>query len=208
MIVTDIILKKNKTQYDIIIDGDQRITVDMSLVIKFNINKSMEIDEEWLKRLEDEVGFYNAYEYALRLLTIKGRTTGEIKNKLFHRDYSIETINKTLDKLMNMGYINDEKYIEDFIKEKCSLPGMSRKAIFYKLLNKGLDKYIIEKKFNEAEIDDYNTAVMAARKKAKTIVGEDKVIRNKLYSYLKGKGYYDTICIKAINTVLSETEWE
>lgn len=202
MIITDILLKKNKTEYDVIIDSNQKLTVDTDILIKFSINKGMEVDEEWLQRLADEGDFYTAYVYALRLLSIKGRTTGEIKNKLLHRKHSIETINRILDKLTDMGYINDEKYIEDFINEKSLLPGMSRKAMFYKLLYKGLDKYLLEKKFNEAEIDDFNTAIMAAKKKVKTIAGDEKVIRNKLYSYLKGKGYYDDICYMAINTVL------
>ncbi len=204
MIITDIILKKNKTQYDVIIDSYNKLTVDTSIIIKLNIKKGMEIDEIWLNKLKDEIGFYAAYEYSLRLLSIKGRTTGEIKNKLRHKDYSDETINKTLEKLTEIGYLDDEKYIENFINEKGLLPGMSRKAIFYKLLYKGLDKYLIEIKLDEGKIDDYNTAVMAARKKVKTIIGEDKIIRNKLYSYLKGKGYYDDVCYKAVNTVLSK----
>ncbi len=208
MVITDIVLKKNKTQYDVYIENNQKITIDINLVIKYDIKKDMMIDEIWLEKLENEIGFHNAYEYSLRLLSIKARTIGEIKNKLLQKGFNLETINKTIEKLMDIGYINDEKYIDDFLNEKGIMPGMSRKALYYKLLYKGLEKNLLDRKFREAGINEYVTAVMAAKKKIKTIKGDKKIIRNKLYSYLKGKGYYDTICIKAINAVLSQVEWE
>lgn len=208
MVITDIILKKNKSQYDIYIENGQKITVDISLAIKYDIKKDKIIDDIWLERLENEIGFHNAYNYSLRLLSIKARTTGEIKNKLQLKDFSFEIISKTIDKLIDIGYLNDEKYIDDFLNEKGIMPGMSRKALYYKLLYKGLDKNLLNRKFNESTINEYETAIMAAKKKVKTIKGDKKIIRNKLYLYLKGKGYYDDVCIKAINTVLSHVEWE
>ena len=208
MVITDIVLKKNNSQYDVFIENNQKLTVDISLAIKFDIRKDMIIDEIWLEKLENEIGLHKAYEYSLRLLSIRARTTGEIKNKLQLKDFSYETINKTIDKLVEIGYLNDEKYIDDFLNEKSIMPGMSRKALYFKLLYKGLDKDLLNRKFSETTINEYNTAVIAAKKKAKTIKGDKKTIRNKLYLYLKGKGYYDDVCIKAINNVLSQFEWE
>lgn len=208
MIITDVIRRKNGTQYVVCIDNIQKIVLDSSLIIEFGIKKNKIIDEVWLKKIENEINYKSAYEYSIRLLSIKDRTSDEIKSKLLQKNYGSEIIEKVLVKLIDNEYINDEKYVETWLKEKSIIPGMSKKALYYKLLRKGINKSLLDKKFNEIEIDEYSSAILAAEKKIKTIKGDNKTTRNKLYLYLKGKGYYDDICYKVISAILKNDGWE
>lgn len=202
MIITDIVRKKNGKQFDIYIDNILKFTIDMDLLIKFDIRENMNIDEEWLSRIENEIQYAKAYSYSIILLSIGDKTSGEIRKKLLIKNYNEVIIDRVICKLTNLEYLNDEKYIENWIKDKSKKPGMSKKAIYYKLLQKGLNKELLDEKFNEIEIDEFKLAFLAAEKKMKTINDEEKNIKGKLFSYLKNKGFNNYICFKVINELL------
>lgn len=202
MIITDIVRKKNGKQFDIYIDNILKFTIDMDLLIKFDIRENMNIDEEWLSRIENEIQYAKAYSYSIILLSIGDKTSGEIRKKLLIKNYNEVIIDRVICKLTNLEYLNDEKYIENWIKDKSKKPGMSKKAIYYKLLQKGLNKELLDEKFNEIEIDEFKLAFLAAEKKMKTINDEGKNIKGKLFSYLKSKGFNNYICFKVINELL------
>lgn len=207
MIITEIKNKKNGTEYEIYIDDSQKLILDISLVMKYGIKKELVIDEEFLNILNAEANYKSAYEYSIRLLTLKDRVSSEIVNKLIQRNYSQETIDMVLAKLIDLGYIDDEKYIENWLKLKSKAPGMSKRTLYYKLLRKGVDRNILENKFKELDIDEFDTAFLAAGKKVKSIKGDRNNVRNKLYMYLKRKGYNDETCYNVIRKVLKDSTW-
>ncbi len=207
MVITEVKTKKNGTEYEIYIDGTQKLVVDTNLVIKFGIEKGLNIDEEWVSKLCAQANYKSAYDYSLKLLSIKDRVSNEIVNKLKQKKYNQETINMVLAKLTDLGYINDEKYVEIWLKERSILPGMSKKALYYKLLQKGINKCLLNDKFSEIEIDESSTAFLAAQKKLNEIKGDKKAVKNKLYMYLKRKGYNDEICYNTIRKVLKDNIW-
>ncbi|SHJ29921.1 regulatory protein RecX [Lutispora thermophila] len=148
-----------------------------------------------------------AYNYCIKLLSIKDRTSQEIITKLKQKNCSEEIIQEALSKLMDYGYINDEKYLENWIRENLKKPGMSKRSMYYKLLHKGLNKDLLDSEFEKIEIDDYNTAFVCAEKKIKLLMGEDvNIKKKKLFTYLLSKGYSRDICSKVITELLGEDE--
>lgn len=143
-----------------------------------------------------------AYNYCIRLLAIGDRTSAEIILKLKQKNYSEDIIDEVLIRLKDYGYINDAKYIERWLKYKSNQPGMSKKKMYYKLIEKGLDKELIECKFNEMPINDYDSALASAEKKLRSLKEDNKTNRRKLFSFLAGKGYSIDTCNKVINKLL------
>lgn len=207
MTVTNIIEKKNGRQFDIYIDNILKFTLDTNLVLKLGITENMIVDEEWLNNIENEIKYKKAYEYSLRILSICDKTSGEIRKKLYLKDYSEEIIDRVIENLLEYEYLDDEKYINRWINDKSKTPGMSKKFIYYKLLQKGLNKELLDRKFDEIEIDEYKLALLAAEKKIKTICGEKEHIKRKLFSYLKGKGYNNNTCFKVIENMIENGKW-
>ncbi|NLM44677.1 MAG: regulatory protein RecX [Clostridiales bacterium] len=146
----------------------------------------------------------HAYSYCIKLLSIKDRTTAEIKRKLKGKNFSDEIIEATLSKLIDYGYINDERYIENWIKSKSTQPGISKKYMYYNLLQKGLDKELIDYIFEKIIIDDYISAYNFAQKKIKLLEGDDKTNKNKLFLLLTRKGYSIELCKKVINDIFDD----
>ena len=143
-----------------------------------------------------------AYNYCIRLLAIGDRTSSEIILKLKQKNYTEDIIDEVLIRLKDYGYINDEKYIERWLKYKSIQPGMSKKKMYYKLIEKGLDKELIECKFSEMPINDYDSALASAEKKLRSLKEDNKTNRTKLFSFLVGKGYSIDTCNDVINKLL------
>ncbi len=78
----------------------------------------------------------------LKYILFKKRTENEVRQK-FKPDEG-ELLNDVIDELKELGYINDENYIEKAIKEYMNLRNLSIKEIEYKLISKGIKKELID----------------------------------------------------------------
>ncbi len=206
--ITSVKPKKNRTQYEVFIDNTLNFTMDYSLIMKHDIKKDKIVDEKWLYVLENDINYKKAYDYSIRLLAIKDRVTEEIISKLNQKGYNKDLAIKVIEKLEDIGYIDDEKYIKNMINDKKEVPGLSKKALLYKLRSKGIDSNLLEKCFSQIEFDDYKTALLAAEKQVRKIKGDNKTIKNKIYLFLKRKGYSENICCKVLKDILESSEWE
>jgi regulatory protein len=57
-----------------------------------------------------------AYNYAVRLLTVKMRTVGELQQKLKQKGFSGPVILEVIRKLEELDFINDERYAQIFVE--------------------------------------------------------------------------------------------
>ena len=76
--------------------------------------------------------------------------------------------------------------------------------MYYNLLQKGLDKELIDYIFEKIIIDDYISAYNFAQKKIKLLEGDDKTNKNKLFLLLTRKGYSIELCKKVINDIFDD----
>jgi len=89
--------------------------------------------------------------------------------------------------LKELGYINDNEYINRAISEFIALKNLSLKEIKYKLYTKGIEKNIIEDYFstNREELEEYE--IKSAQNiiyKKNNLMEEQEIIE-----YLLKKGY-------------------
>ena len=123
----------------------------------------------------------------LKYILYKKRTEQEVRQK-FKLD-SGELLDDVIEELKELGYINDEEYIEKLVKECINLKNLSIKEIEYKLISKGIKKSIIDDYIynNREKLLEYEI------KSATNLV--NKKINNteeiELLNYLKKKGYME-----------------
>ncbi len=89
--------------------------------------------ETYLQTLE----YKGAKNYALKRLSIKSQPSTEMEKALKERLVSEEIRNKIIDEFTQLGYLNDEEWIERFIRLQ-TIKRQGPKAIFQKLKAKGL----------------------------------------------------------------------
>lgn len=121
----------------------------------------------------------------LKYIMFKKRTEKEIREKFKSEDDNI--FEEVIENLKELGYINDNSYIERSINEFMNLKNMSIKEIEYKLLAKGINKNDIENYIYENGESLLEYEIQSAKniynKKISSMDFED--IKNYLYK----KGY-------------------
>jgi len=130
----------------------------------------------------------------------------EIEKRLSDRRYDPKAIKKVLEYLKEIGYINDESYAESFIRSTKDVTGTSRRSIYQKLAAKGVDKEIIQQELDKAEIDDYASALSAAKKKISSLKGSSREKKLRLLNYLYRKGFGIDACKRAAEELVREED--
>lgn len=122
----------------------------------------------------------------LKYIMYKKRTEEEIKRKFVNIEDS-ELVEEVMEELKEIGYINDESYIERAVTEHVNINNLSIKELKYKLMSKGLninliEDYIVSKseEMLEYEIESAKTIIL----KKQNTMEEQEIIQ-----FLLKKGY-------------------
>ena len=121
----------------------------------------------------------------LKYIFYKKRTEKEVLEKFKNEEQ--ELLDETIENLKELGYINDELYVEKYIHEVVALKNLSIFEIKYKLLSKGVPESIIDDYIskNSDMLEDYErlaaTNLVQKRKDSST--------REETMNYLNKKGY-------------------
>jgi len=198
--------KNNQDRVSIFLDNKFAFGLDMTLYLKYNLKKDMELEEDFIETILKAEEINKSLNYAISLLSRKDRTKREIEDKLLNKGYDIEVVGKVLDKLKEYNYINDEIYCEKYINDKIKFTKYGKNKIKANLYAKGVDKDIISRKIIEIDNNfEYDRALELARKKLPSLQKYDKFkIKAKLGNYLISKGFDYDVVNKVINNVIRE----
>ena len=187
MKITDIKIQKNKMRSNIFIDGSFFCGLENLTILKNNIKIGQEISQEKLEKIQLESEIDTALEKALLLLDKTPYTQYQLSEKLKFRGYLTSVIFQVVEKLKNMGLIDDKRYCENFIKYNTKI---SKKELEFKLMKKGIKKEIIKEVLEENTNDqlEKDACKNLCEKKIRGKV-LDKDAQLKLTRYLVGKGF-------------------
>ncbi|SKA72901.1 regulatory protein [Clostridium sp. USBA 49] len=204
------IQKRNKNRVNIFIDKDFAFACSTELVFTYGLKENKVIESEKLLQIVDEDNYLKCKETALKIVEKSYKTEKEMINKLKLKGYDDKTIDKVINFLINYNFLNDENYVEMYIKDKIKTEGKNK--IRYSLLKKGISEEIIENKIND--IDTYlemDNALKLAEKKYKTLIKTEKdtkKIYKKLGDFLLRKGYTFEETKQILNKVVVTKDFE
>lgn len=169
------IIKDNKTneKYIQIQNKEEfnNLNYDNTNISTFNIEKLKKQDE--------------AKTRIMKFIAYKKRTEQEIRNK-FKNEIQEEILEEVIEYLKQAKYIDDDDFVHKKINEFMKLKTMSIKEIKYKLIEKGINKKLIEKYIenNREELEEYEKKCIEKIKiKKSNNMDEDKINQ---YLYRKG----------------------
>jgi len=198
--------KKNKNKYNLYLDGEFYCSIDKEIIEEVNFFEGMELQENELEERMEIIQYKSALRTSFHILAQSSKTELELRRKLKEKKYPDKAISKVLDYLRSIGYINDSNYAESFIGSMKNSAGTSSRSMYYKLAGKGIDSDVIEQKLEAAEIDDYTSALKAARKKLPSLKGDKREKTSKLLGFLFRKGFGMDVCRKVIEELQLEEE--
>ena len=151
--------------------------------------------------LEELEEFDKLKTKVLKYIMYKKRTEQEIKRKFLNLDNQ-DMLDDVIENLKEIGYINDESYIERAVAEFMNLNNLSIKELKYKLMSKGIKTNDMENYFDShiEELEDYeiNSAKNIIIKK------QHNMEEQQLIQYLLKKGYKMESIKEAINYITQE----
>lgn len=162
-------------------------------------------DDESTKRAEQ------ARALCLRLLTMRARTRAELEAQLTRRGYPDDVSTVVLDRLAEVGLVDDEDFTEQWVRSRRINAGKGKRALAAELRNKGVDSLIIDSALADIDAD-------AERARAEQLVrdklrreklgdpgdrdAENKVVR-RLVGMLARRGYHQSMALDVVTTELA-----
>jgi len=119
------------------------------------------------------------------------RCVKDVKDKLRTFDISQEAKDKILEYLMENRFVNDERFAKSFVRGKINQSGWGVNKIRFHLIQKGIDKELIDEVLGQTDEELYRQRLVDVLKtKAKTVKADsDFEKKRKLAAYAMQKGF-------------------
>ena len=119
------------------------------------------------------------------------RCTKDVRYKLNTFDIPEEEKAKILDYLLNNRFVNDERFAKAFVRGKVNQSGWGLNKIRFHLMQKGIDKEIIDEALGQTDEEIYRQRLIDILKtKAKTVKAtNDFEKKRKLAAFAMQKGF-------------------
>lgn len=208
MIITAVTAQqKDKNRINIMVDGKYRFSLDIFQYAELGIKVGKDYTEEELIELETESQFGKLYmrtlEYCLirphsakevrdylyrktRTTRVRRRTTGEVVER---PGVPVAVTERVFTRLVDKGYIDDEKFTRYWVENRSQLKGASRRKLQLELRAKGVDVSTINHVMAETERSDSDEIQKVIAKKQRLYPDRQKFIQ-----YLMRQGFrYDDV---------------
>jgi regulatory protein len=142
-----------------------------------------------------------ARQYALKLLSYRGRSEKELKKRMTRKGFSDTLISSTIDHLRNSGFVNDVSLAESLKREATANKFFSRNGARRYLLNRGIPRDVIHTVCGQDKEEDLQNARRFVDKKIRLLeTFPPATVKRRLYARLLGRGY----SAETISTVLKK----
>lgn len=173
------------------IDGEYLLTVDENFWLDCGYISGDEIDSEELAAFEEAAGSRIAFNSAMNSLDYRDHSVREMKIKLL-RKFDEECVNSAIERLIELGLLNDERFAENFARELYEHKRFGKNRIKSELFQRGIASDIIncvlDEIFESEEADNIERIVdIINRKYYNKMIDENS--RQKVFASLVRLGY-------------------
>lgn len=185
------------------IDGEFAMKLDTETLLINHIKAGVEINDEQLHQLIEDSNNKRAKEKALWLISYRDHSKKELIDKI-KRTSSEESAVAAVERLTELGLVNDEAYARRYYKELTQgSKHLSPRGARYKLMEKGIDRELIDAIVDETDIDEREQIRIIINSKYKNLNSDEKT-KKRAVSALQRKGFR----FEDIRSVMEEYEEE
>lgn len=193
--------QKDKNRINVMVDGMYRFSLDIFQYADLGIRVGKEYSDEELTTLEQESVFGKVYGRALEYCLMRPHSGKEVRDYLYRktRDSRTKTgeikkgimpeiTNRVFDRLVEKGYVDDEKFTRYWVENRSITKGVSKRKLQAELGVKGVDRAIIDRFLNETDRTDSDEIGKIIAKKRSRYPDDQKLMH---YLARQGFGYDD-----------------
>ncbi|KEK22293.1 recombination regulator RecX [Bacillus gaemokensis] len=187
--------KRTKERFNIYIDRGQGeeygFSVNQVVLIKYGLQKGLEIDEVELGNILYNEEVQKAYLQAISYLSYQMRTKQEVAEYLQKKETGQAIISEVVSKLLHDRYINDKEYAISYVRTHSNVNQKGPTVIRRELLGKGVQEVIITHSLQEySKEKQIENAFAIVEKKKKSYQKHSFLqMKQKLEEMLVRKGY-------------------
>lgn len=199
--------KKNQERVNVYLDDE--FAFGLNIMDALQLRKGQELDETQIAELRHKDAIIKAIDVAANLLSYRPRSAQEIRQKLRKKDYDEFVIETAIERMTNLGYLDDMAFARFWIESRNRSKPRGRRALSYELRNKGVADTIIRELLDEM-VDETSGAYEAAQKRIRRMRGKTQFeFKQKVGAFLQRRGFnYEAVnqTLEQIITELQETE--
>ena len=178
--------------------------LNVDTVRQFNLKAGVSLPLSAWEQIKAEEEYRKAKERALYLLDYKDYSYVELFHKL-EKNYSEETCYRVMDKMVELGTINDRRYAAGLARHYIEVKKFGRYKAYQQMKLKGLTKEVIDEALDQYEDSTYDRLKALAEKKFDKYIDADNGI-TKLKNYLVRQGYSYDIVKEVVNEITENYE--
>jgi regulatory protein len=136
----------------------------------------------------------DAYEDALRMLDVRGRTLTDMRRRLARRGHRSDTIEATITRLVSAGLLDDATYARQFARARLAAGRTAPPRVRLELMRRGVDRATaaaaIEEVLSDETVDVAAILDALVRNRAALLADLDARTRQRrLFAYLARRGF-------------------
>lgn len=180
------IQQKDKERVNLFIDGEFYCGLSLEIVLKNQLKVNAELTNDELEYIVKEGSYKEALAKGVNYLSKALKTKRQVKEYLLKKEFPEEIVWQVVDRLKEIGLINDVEFSKHYIESVSSSQG--KKMVEFKLMSKGVRKEDIACAYEQISVNYDDSAKIIAKKHIKN---KERTKENllKTYKYLIGKGF-------------------
>ena len=197
---------RNPDRVNVSVDGKFRFSLDIFQLTELGVKVGKEFSEEELTALEGESSYGKLYTKALEYSMLRPHSSREMRDYLWRKTRETkyksrsgelktrpgvaqEIATRVYDRLVEKGYIDDEKFARWWVENRNLRKGTSRRKLQAELQAKGVASALIAAMLEDSHRNDEDELAKIIAKKRAKYPDEQKLI-----AYLARQGFrYDDI---------------
>lgn len=147
-----------------------------------------------------------AREYCLNLLTARPLTRAELHKKLIGRGYETDIAERVLNRLDEVGLIDDAVVAEAWVRSRHNYQGLARKALSIELRRKGVADEVVAEAVSavDAEAEEQRARELIRKKLRGTVPADEVTAVRRLVGMLARKGYSEGLAYRVVKSELRD----
>lgn len=183
--------QKQRDRYSVFVDEKYSFSLSEAALLESRLHSGQELTREQVAEFKQLSADDKLYGRTLRWVAMRPRSAWEIQNYLERKGASPALIEQTLNKLTNVGLLNDAQLARAFIADRKLLRPTSKRKLIMELRKKRIPDNAITEAMAAEEPDEQVTLQEIIERKRRQSKYQDDL---HLMRYLAGQGFnYDDI---------------
>lgn len=175
----------------LLLDDEYKITTDIDFWADNYIKNGTEISEDDWNELVVKINYKKALNKCYDLLSRRDHSVKELRDKLL-RTVDSKSADKAINKMLELGYLDDEKYAKILLHHLITNKKMSKTFIKNEMYKRGINSDIISNCLEDIEIDNVSSILDLLESKYLSKLSFDENYKNnkeKVIASLMRKGF-------------------